>query len=197
MYDWKWAQIKRCKATEEEARKQQAKSVKTLAALLKELEKLKKQKIEYETKIFELNRVIQGYKDGLKNLEKQDPEASRKEGERIGWWAFLKSTVYGKQNEGTDQQKEQRESERFQRLQNKNFKTAQLKREEASLRSLKVKLEGVNKDIVIMKQKSDAAALTEAIEDSHLCSSCLTETRLFAFQCPRCKIMACATKNQK
>ena len=219
----------------------------------------------------------------------------------------MKSPFYGKQKEETNQQKKQRENERLQRLHNKEFKTAQLKSEEVSLRSLRVKLERVNKDIAMMKQKREDVARAEAIkrqeqfwqkreeerrarereeaermakwqaelarvakeareaqeaqearevqeeqeaweaqaareaqqreqrdrvakeaaqavrdrfqatktrastfkqgecrhnsfwpkiDGSHLCSRCFTETRRFAFQCPGCKIVACASCRQ-
>ena len=79
----KWAHIKRCKAIQKEVRKQQAKAAEIQAALLKELERLQKQKIEYENKVFELNRMIRRFENGLKSLEKQNDEESKKKKKKM------------------------------------------------------------------------------------------------------------------
>ena len=171
-YDIQWERIKHRQSTQQEAKKRQAEAAETERkraaeeALKKEREQRASQerlrplehlRSSYDNDIFELNRVVRKLAADLKRLQDQDNEEIRKEKERNGWWTYLTSSVYGKAEE-TEEQKQQRETERLQRLASTSIKGYELKQKEARLQSLKSALQDVNSRIAAEKKRSEDEA---------------------------------------
>lgn len=137
------------------------KKQKEQAASLEQLRRLEGQKSHCDSKIFEINRVIRSLAAALKRLQEKDDEELRKEREKNSWWSYIASPIYGKQASETEEQKQQREVERLQRLHTKSIKEKDLIQQEASLYNLKDRLHDVNSEIVAVKQKIEDARRAE------------------------------------
>lgn len=94
----------------------------------------------------------------MKRLQNKDDEEAKKERERNSWWTYLTA---GKTKE-TDEQKQQRESERLQRLARKTIKGNDLDRNEVRLRGLRSELQDVNRKIAAEKQKAEDSVRSQA-----------------------------------
>lgn len=183
IYDIKWVGIRYRKNAQKEAEKRQAdatkteqkraaeekmKSQKEQAAMLGKVRQLEVVKADYDSKLFELKRVIRKLAADLKRLQEEEDEALRKERERNGWWAYFTSAI-SKQAEETAEEKRQRAIDRLQRLHTKSIKENELIRQEAESHSLKDRLQDVNSKIAAAKQKGeDAARAEEAIRQERL-----------------------------
>ena len=128
-------------------------------AWLDQLENLEKQRSEYESKMFECSRGIRNLSATLKRLQERDNEDLRKESERNSWWTYFTSPIYGKQVPETEEQKQQRDFHRLQRLHTKGIKEKDLIQQEANLHNLKDRLHDVTSKIAAVKQKREEARL--------------------------------------
>ena len=107
--------------------------------------------------MFEINRQIRRLKAELKRLQDQDDEESRKERERNSWFTYFTSPFYGKAEE-TQEQKQQRDAERLQRLASRSIKGNELSRLEVRHQALQSALDGICSKIVTEKQRIDNEA---------------------------------------
>ncbi|KAL8783605.1 MAG: hypothetical protein Q9195_009339 [Heterodermia aff. obscurata] len=171
-YDLLWVGIRQRKKAQEEraevskneqkrAAEERARKQKEQTAWLEQLEPLEKQKSEYETKIFEGSRVIRQLAAALKRLQERDDEDLRKESERNSWWTFITSPIYGKQTPETEEQKQQREFHRLQRLHSKSIKEKELIQQEANVHNFKDRLQDVTGKIAAVKRKREDARLVD------------------------------------
>jgi hypothetical protein len=175
-YDIQWVHIKRRQGAQQEAKKRQAEAAgterkKTAEEHLKRqreqrapqerLRPLEELRFRYDSDVFEVNRVIRRLIADLKRLQDQDDEALRKERERKSWWTYLTSPMYGKAQE-TAEQKQQRATERYQKIASKRIKGIDLKQQEARLQILKISLQNVNSKIAAEKQKNEYEAQADA-----------------------------------
>lgn len=136
---------------------------------MEHLRNLEGHRTNYENQIFELNRVIRKLATDLKRLHDQDDEQLRKERGKDSWWAYIASPIYGKPAKETEEQKQQQETDRLQRLSSKRIKENDLARQETSLQSLKGNLQDVNGKIAAVKKKgTDAARAREADRQEHV-----------------------------
>ena len=176
IYDLKWAGIRQRKAAEEESEKRQTEASrnernraaeekvrkqKEEASLREQLQDLERQRSEYETKIFECSRAIRNSSATLKRLQERDDEDIRKESERNSWWTFFTSPIYGKQVPETEEQKQQREYHRLQRVHSKSIREQNLIQEEAKVHNLRDRLQDVTSKIAVLKRKREEARLAD------------------------------------
>ena len=176
-YDQQWDRIKLHKSSQEQEEKRQAEAFKTeqkgaakeettqrkeQAASTEQLRNLNGHRSAYENQIFELNRVIRKLKSDLNHLREKDDEQLKKERERNSWWTYITSPIYGKPAEETEEQKQRQEVDRLQRLNSKRIKENDLARQEASVQSLKDKLQDTNSKIAAVKKKDEDAAQARA-----------------------------------
>ena len=140
------------RAEEKRAAEARAKRQQEDTARAERLRNLEQNRCKYDNDIFELSRVIRKLAADLKRLKEQDDEDARKEKERNGWWAYLKSPIYGQAKE-TDEQKQERENKRLQRNAAKRIKGSDLAEKEARLKTLQEALRGVDRRIAIEKEK--------------------------------------------
>ena len=122
--------------------------------MLEQLRNLEGHRSNYENQSFELNRVVRKLETDLKRLQDQDDEQLKKERERDSWWTYIASPIYGKPAKGTEEQKQQQETDRLQRLSSKRIKENDLARQETSVQSLKRKLQDVNGKIAAVKKRA-------------------------------------------
>lgn len=175
-YDLKWVGIRQRKTAQEELERRQAEASKNernrateesvrkqkeQTALLEQLRDLERQRSDYESNIFECSRVIRKLSATLKRLQERDDEDLRKESERNSWWTFITSPIYGKQIPETEEQKQQREFHRLQRVHTKSIKEKDLMQEETKVHNLKDRLEHVTSKIAAVKQKREDAKLAD------------------------------------
>ena len=172
-YDVKWVHIRRANNIREETEKHQAETFKAEEKRAAEekviLRNLEGHRSNYENQIFEINRVIRKLATDVKRLQNQDDEQLRKERERNSWWTYLTSPIAGKPAKQTEEQKQQEENGRIQRLNSKRIKENDLARQEASVQSLKDKWEAVNNKIVALKKRNeDTARAQEAARQERI-----------------------------
>ena len=141
------AQAEEKRAAEARAKRQQEDRARE-----ERLRNLEQNRWKYDGDIFELSRVIRKLVADLKRLKEQDDEDARKEKERNGWWAYLRSPIYGQVKE-TDEQKQERDNKRHQRNAVKRIKESDLAEKEARLRNLQDALRGVDSRIAVEKRK--------------------------------------------
>ena len=166
-YDLRWPSIRDGLRARQESEKRQAEATQAEAKRAAEtrakkqqedsareerLRNLEQNRRKYEGDIFELSRVIRKLEADLKRLKEQDDEDARKEKERNGWWAYLKSPIYGQVKE-TDEQKQERDNQCGQRNAAKTIKGSYLAEKEARLQRLQDALRDVNGRIAIEKRK--------------------------------------------
>jgi hypothetical protein len=121
----------------------------------------------YESEIFEANRVVRRLAADLKRLQDQDDEDLKKERERNSWWTFMTSPIYGGQPNETKEQRQERDTERLQRLASKTIKGAELAQRETRMQSLKDALQYVNSQIAAEKKKAEDEARERAAKRQH------------------------------
>lgn len=97
----------------------------------------------------------------LKRLQDQDDEELRKEKERNSWWTYMTSSIYSQPKE-TENQKQEREIKRLQRLASRSIKENELTQRKAKLQSLQDALQKVNSNIAAEKKKEEDEARTQA-----------------------------------
>lgn len=148
---------RQAEAAEKEKRKvaeERAKKQKEDDARQERLRTFALAKFRYDNEIFELGRVVRKLTADLKRLQDQDDEDMRKERERNGWFAYLTRPLYGK-NDETDEQKQERETERLHRLASKSIKGSELREKEAKLQNLQMELQNVDSHIAAEKKKAE------------------------------------------
>ena len=176
MYDTQWEGIKYRQSTQQEANKRQAEAAeaerkraaeeasykqKEEEALQGRLRHLQQLRFEYDSRIFEINRVIRKLTADLNRLQDLDNEMLKKEREKNSWLTYLTIPLYGKVKE-TEQEKKQREMDRLSRIASKSIKGNELKQNKASLQSLESALQGVDDRIAAEKRKSEEEAQARA-----------------------------------
>ena len=176
IYDLQWVGIRQRKTAQEESEKRQPEASKNerdraaaaelrrkkeQAALVEQLRLLERQKAEYETKSSECSRAIRNLSATLKRLRERDEEDMRKESERNSWWTFFTSPIYGRQVPETEEQKQQREFHRLQRLHTNNIKEKDIIQQEANAHNLKDRLQDVISKIAEVKRKIEDARLAD------------------------------------
>jgi len=158
VYDIQWVRIKHRQRTQQEANKCEAEErlnkEKEQRASQERLRQLEQLRSSHDSSIFEINRVIRRLTADIKRLQDQDNEESRERRERDSWWAYFTSPIYGKAEE-TKEQKQQRETERLQRLASKRIRGNELRQKEARLQSLKSELQDVNSKITAEKKRHE------------------------------------------
>ena len=175
-YDTQWVHIRNSQRTQQEAEKRQAEVADTERRRAAK-EKANKQKQEnarqerlqhlellrsgYYSDIFEVNRVVRRLEADLKIIQKQDNEELRKEREINSWWAYLTSPIYGKQEE-TEQKRQERETERLQRLASRLIKENDLFQRRAKLQGLRDALQDVTSKIAAEKKEKEDEERMEA-----------------------------------
>ena len=132
------AQAERKRAAEARAKKQEGDN-----ARQERLRNLEQSRWRYDGEVFELRRNIRKLVTELKRLKDQDDEDVRKEREINGWWAYLTSPISGPVKE-TDEQKQERETNRINRLASKRIKESEMAEKEARLQRLQDALQDVN-----------------------------------------------------
>ena len=169
IYDIRWVSIRNNQRTQQEAteaeRKRAAqektdkqKEETTRQARLRDLEV---HRSRYDGDIFEVNRVIRRLNTDLKRLQDQDDEELRKKKERNSWWTYMTSRIYGKPEE-TEDQKQERETKRLQRLASRSIKENELTQRKAKLQSLQDALQDVISKITAEKKKEEDQARAQA-----------------------------------
>ena len=90
----------------------------------------------------------------------QRDEQFRKERQKNSWWTYMTSPIYGKSATETEEQKQQQEIDRIQRLSTKRIKENDLARQTVGVKTLKNKLQDVEGRIAIVKMKNEQLAQT-------------------------------------
>ncbi|KAI9698646.1 MAG: hypothetical protein M1836_003755 [Candelina mexicana] len=177
-YDTQWVHIRNSQRTQQEAKKRQAEAAETeLRKVAKEkanrqeegkqrqnrLRHLELLKTTYDGEIFEVNRVVVRLVADLKRIQDQDDEELRKKSEANSWWAFFTSPIYGKPEE-TEQQRQEQETERLQRLARKSIKENDLSQRRAKLQNLQGALQDVTSKITAEKREEEKEARIQAAE---------------------------------
>ncbi|KAI9654700.1 MAG: hypothetical protein M1831_005287 [Alyxoria varia] len=158
--DARQADARQTEARQAEARKRQAEAVKAAQkkaaeeALRREeghkkwrelLRQLQQLKSDYENSLFQLRREIRDLEKALKQLQDQDAQEEKRRTGRI-------TSLYDTSVE-TEEQKQQREMERLQRLVSQNIKRTALQQKQAKYKDLETALEVLNGKIAAEKEK--------------------------------------------
>lgn len=166
-YDLRWPSIRDSEWAKQESEKRQAeaaqaetrRTAETRAKKQEEdntrqerLRNLESARCRYDNDIFELSRVIRKLVADLKRLQDQDDNDIRKERERNSWWTYLASPINGRVEE-TEQQKQERETNRLNRGASKRIKGSELAERETKLQRLQDALNDVNGKIAVEKKK--------------------------------------------
>ena len=167
-YDLERAHNKYCKSTSREATTHQAEATekewkraveettnreRKYRASQGELRTLKRLRSIYEFDILDAKREIQNLRSDLKRIQDQEGKAMRRERARRSWWTYLSAPLYGKVDE-TEEQKQQRDIERLQRLSCRTIKVAQLTEKQRWLRTLNNALENLDIETEAAKSKT-------------------------------------------
>ena len=168
-YDIRWPSIRDSLRAQQESEKRQneaAEAEKKRAAEVRvkkqkednareeRLRVLEQSRWRYDGEIFELSRVIRKLAADLTRLKEQDDEDVRKEKERNGWWALFTSPIYGRVKE-TDEQKQERDLNRNNRIASKRIKGSELAEKTARLQKLQDALQDVNAKIAAEKKQRE------------------------------------------
>lgn len=166
-YDLRWPSIRDSERAKQESEKRQAEAAqaetrRTAEARAKKQEEdnvrqerlrnLESARWRYDDNIFELSRVIRKLRADLKRLRDQDDVDLRKERELNSWWTYLASPIYGRREE-TEQQKQERETNRLNRVASKSIKGSELVEKEAKLQGLQDAVKDVNGRIAVERKK--------------------------------------------
>lgn len=143
------AQAEKRRAAEARAKKQQAD-----AARGERLRNLEQSRWRYDQDIFELSRATRKLAADLKRLKELDDEDLRREKERNGWWAYLTSPISGQVKE-TDEEKQEREKKRVDRLASERIKGSELAQTEARLKKSQDAQRDVDGRITAEKKKAE------------------------------------------
>ncbi|KAL8725738.1 MAG: hypothetical protein Q9181_006301 [Wetmoreana brouardii] len=102
--------------------------------------------------------VIRKLATDLNHLQDKDDEQLREERQRDSWWTYITSPIYGKLAKETEEQKQQQEFDRIQRLSTRRIKENDLVRQAGSVQTLKDKLQDVKGKIATVKEKNEEVA---------------------------------------
>ena len=97
----------------------------------------------------------------LKRLQDQDDEDLKKEKERNSWWTYMTSSIY-RQPKETENEKQEREIKRLQRLASRSIRENEFTQRKAKLQSLQDALQDVKSKIAAEKKKEEDEARAEA-----------------------------------
>ena len=169
MYDLRWPSIRDSLWTQQETEKRQTEAAQAEtrraaearvkkqqadAAREERLRNLEQSRRRYDQDIFELSRATRKLAADLKRLKELDDEDVRREKERNGWWAHLISSISGQVRE-TDEEKQEREKKRVDRLASQRIKGSELAQTEARLKKLQNAQRDVNGRITAEKKKAE------------------------------------------
>lgn len=178
-YDTQWVHIRSSQRAQQEAQKRQAEAAEAEQRRVAK-EKANEQKRETarqervrplvllrsrgEGDIFEVNRVVRRLAADLKRIQDQDDEEAKKEREKNSWWTYVTSPIYGKPIE-TEQDRQERETGRLQRLANKSIKEKHLSQSQAKLQNLSEALQDViNKIDAVKEEEEEDEARIQAVK---------------------------------